>query len=65
MLPERLDNSYVQGFGVMPYQGAQPFRRRYPQAAQMRPRDIGVQGEQWRNILLDQLRVRGANFYGV
>jgi hypothetical protein len=28
-----------------------------------RPRDVGAQGEQWRNILLDQFRRRGANFF--
>jgi hypothetical protein len=27
------------------------------------PRDVGAQGEQWRNILLDQFRRRGANFF--
>lgn len=65
MLPPRLDD-YVQGFGVQPYQGPQPtgYRRRYNQPAVMRPRDVGAQGDQWRTMLLDQLRQRGVNFYG-
>jgi hypothetical protein len=33
--------------------------------ANMATRDAGAEGEGWRNILLDQLRQRGANFYGV
>lgn len=27
--------------------------------------DQGAMGEGWRNVLLDQLRSRGANFFGV
>ena len=30
-----------------------------------KPRDLGQMGENWRGILLDQLRRRGANFFGV
>jgi hypothetical protein len=30
-----------------------------------RPRDAGAQGENWRGVLLDQLRRRGANFFGI
>jgi hypothetical protein len=62
VLPARLDeyeterDPHFYGFG-------QARSNRRLSAQLLRPRDIGAQGDQWRNILLDQLRTRGANFF--
>jgi hypothetical protein len=42
-----------------------PSRRKMVGAGINHPQDQGAMGEGWRNILLDQLRTRGANFFGV
>jgi hypothetical protein len=64
VLPATLDEYRSQGdphyYGVPQYGAA-----RRASAQLVRPRDIGAQGEQWRNVLLDQLRMRGANFFRV
>ena len=66
MLPPRLTDRYrptqdphFYGFG----QRATNTPR--PRTSLLRPRDIGAQGDQYRSILLDQLRRRGVNFFSV
>lgn len=64
MLPARLDDYEPErdphAYGIPQYGAA-----RRLSAQLVRPRDVGSQGEGWRNILLDQLRARGVNFRGV
>lgn len=58
----------AQGLGGRPF-GSQiplgPSRRKMVGSGVNHPQDQGAQGEGWRNVLLDQLRQRGANFFGV
>lgn len=58
----------------LPAGGVRPNSRNIPLAPSRRKRvgagpqvvaDQGAMGEGWRNVLLDQLRSRGANFFGV
>jgi hypothetical protein len=67
VLPARLDDEYRlgqdphrYGIGNAALQG-----RRALRPSSSRPRDLGQMGESWRGVLLDQLRRRGANFFGV
>jgi hypothetical protein len=61
VLPARLEEYRPEGdphaYGFPQYGAA-----RRLSAQLVRPRDVGAQGEQWRNILLDQLRMRGGLF---
>jgi hypothetical protein len=62
VLPLRLERwRQDDGAAELPFS---EFRRR-PGPAIVRPRDVGAEADRWRNILLDQLRMRGANFYGI
>lgn len=67
MLPAKLDEEY-RGAEPHFYGGQQlAMNRRGSRlsANLVRPRDSGAEGENWRNILLDQFRRRGTNFFGV
>jgi hypothetical protein len=65
VLPARLDDYETERdphwFGI----GSAMGRKRLGNVSLQRPRDAGAQGDQWRGILLDQLRKRGTNFFGV
>lgn len=63
MLPARLDD-YEREQDPHRY-GLSQVRSNRLGGSLFRPRDVGVQGDQWRNILLDQFRRRGANFFQV
>lgn len=68
MLPARLDD-YRQtdphAYAMTSQGGISLRANRQLRPASLRPRDVGQMGDNWRSILLDQLRKRGANFFGV
>ena len=65
MLPARLDEIERTRDPHYYGMGSATSRRRLGGTQLLRPRDVGAQGDQWRSILLDQLRRRGANFFAV
>jgi len=68
-LDDRQDFSALSGGNLTAQSGlnrgplSTPKRKISP--GSMQTRDAGAQGENWRQVLLDQLRQRGANFFGV
>jgi hypothetical protein len=65
VLPARFDE-YEREPNPYRYGLAAPASSRTRLSSQLvRPRDFGQMGDSWRNILLDQFRRRGANFFGL